>query len=180
MKIQRVADKLKLLPPHLSWWTRALLSLCVFGLPLGAEAMGCALGYVPSGVSGVPGAQRRGPAIADVRRLQLLAQYLAELEAPPADTEVDAGARAATEAAAEGGRAQPAAAVTSPSGRARHGGAGVARDARAGAVVAAGAVVKMGVVVALAGAGYGAHPPVATYKHGRSLDPFIYLARADS
>lgn len=68
---------MKVLPlPLLSRWTRALLSFCVFGLPLGAGlAMGYALGHNQSD------AQGSNPAAADTSRLQLLARRIAELEA---------------------------------------------------------------------------------------------------
>lgn len=51
MKITMVVDKLKLARmTSVSRWTRALLSFCVFGLPLGAGlAMGYALGHQQSG-----------------------------------------------------------------------------------------------------------------------------------
>ncbi len=77
MNLNRVADKLKLLPlPTLSRWTRALLSLCFFGLPLGAGlAMGYALGYTQSGSQG------DGSAADAASREQILARRIAELEA---------------------------------------------------------------------------------------------------
>lgn len=78
MNINRVADKLKMLPlPLLSRWTRALLSFCVFGLPLGAAglATGYALGHNQSGEQG------NNPAAAEASRLQILARRMAELEA---------------------------------------------------------------------------------------------------
>lgn len=76
MNINRVADKLKVLPlPFLSRWTRALLSFCVFGLPLGTGlAMGYALGHNQAG------AQENNPAAADADRLHTLARRMAELE----------------------------------------------------------------------------------------------------
>lgn len=77
VSINRLADTLKALPlPTLSRWTRALLSLCVFGLPLGAGlATGYALGYNQAGTQG------DNPAADDATRLQLLARRMVELEA---------------------------------------------------------------------------------------------------
>ncbi len=76
--MHRVADKLKVLPlPTLSRWTRALLSFCVFGLPLGAGlAMGYALGHNQSGTP-----EGTTPTAATNSRLQMLARRMAELEA---------------------------------------------------------------------------------------------------
>lgn len=76
MNIYRVAAKLKVLPlPTLSRWTRALLSLCFFGLPLGTGlAMGYALGYNQSGADNSPTAD-------DTAQLQNLARRMAELDA---------------------------------------------------------------------------------------------------
>lgn len=78
MNIDRVTDKLKVLPlPLLSRWTRALLSFCVIGLPLGAGlAMGYALGHNQSGEQ-----RNTPPAAADTTRLQILVRRIAELEA---------------------------------------------------------------------------------------------------
>jgi murein DD-endopeptidase MepM/ murein hydrolase activator NlpD len=74
--IHRIADKLKTLPlPTVSRWTRALLSLCFFGLPLGAGLVGYALGYNQSSAAG------NNPAADDAARLQHLAHRMAELEA---------------------------------------------------------------------------------------------------
>jgi murein DD-endopeptidase MepM/ murein hydrolase activator NlpD len=72
-----LADKLKALPLSvLSRWTRALLSLCFFGLPLGAGlAMGYALGSNQSNAEG------NAAAADDISRLQILARRMAELEA---------------------------------------------------------------------------------------------------
>ncbi|MFT3928668.1 MAG: M23 family metallopeptidase [Spongiibacteraceae bacterium] len=77
MTIHRIADRLKMLPfPTVSRWTRALLSLCVFGLPLGAGlAVGYALGCNQADAAG------NNPAPDDGARLQSLAQRMAELEA---------------------------------------------------------------------------------------------------
>lgn len=77
MTIHRIADKLKmLLPlPTLSRWTRALLSLCFFGLPLGAGLVGYALGYNQSSAAG------NNPTADDAARLQNLASRMADLEA---------------------------------------------------------------------------------------------------
>lgn len=72
----RLIDKLKTVPlPAVSRWTRALLSLCFFGLPLGAGLVGYALGYNQSSATG------NNPAAGDAARLQNLTQRMAELEA---------------------------------------------------------------------------------------------------
>jgi len=74
--MQPLVDKLKTLPTlTLSRWTRALLSLCFFGLPLGA---GLAVGYALG--SGQTGAQDSNSAADDATRLQILARRVVELE----------------------------------------------------------------------------------------------------
>jgi murein DD-endopeptidase MepM/ murein hydrolase activator NlpD len=91
MKIHQVVDKIKLARlTSVSRWTRALLSFCVFGLPLGAGlAMGYALGHQQAG--GVEdeigrSLRERQSGIDDVlkaldsSRLETLTARMAELE----------------------------------------------------------------------------------------------------
>ncbi len=78
MNVHRIIAKLKMLPsPPLSRWTRALLSLCFFGLPLGAGlTVGYALGYDQSRAD----AAGNSPAADEAAHLQRLVHRMEELE----------------------------------------------------------------------------------------------------